>query len=110
MKVFNFCKKKQTDYKWYDALREFIYWHENIEHKVFNEIFNQDVENCLSNMEMTEDDYEEIREQAFYMFVGEKCINIDEDEFDGPNDLEPQEWEMIDDIICCYYYYVYYHK
>ena len=109
-KVFNVCKTKHEDYKWYQTLRDFISWHRNIEDAELNEIFNNDTDSCLSKMEMTEDDYEEMREQAFYMFVGEDCANIDEDEFDGPLDLQPQEWETIDDIICCYYYYVYHHK
>ena len=46
---------------------------------------------------------EEVQEKGFQLFVGEKCANIDEDEFDGPNDISSEEWELIDNIILYYY-------
>lgn len=108
--VYNFCKNKNKDLNWNEIIREFIDYHKNIENKSLNDIFNNDIDTCLSKMEMTENQYEEIKQQAFDMFVSEKCANVDEDDFDGPDDLDAQEWETIDNIICCYYYYAYYHK
>ena len=35
--------------------------------------------------------------------VGYMCADIDEDEFDGPNDLSVDEWTQLDDIILYYY-------
>ena len=45
----------------------------------------------------------QLQHDAFERFVGDKCANIDEDEFDGPDDLSPDEWETVDDILIHYY-------
>jgi hypothetical protein len=76
--------------KWDDNIREFINYHENI---------NLDVDTSwLSTPEI-----DEIQEQGFQFFTGDKCANVDEDEFDGPNDLSIEEWETVDEIILYYY-------
>jgi hypothetical protein len=76
--------------KWDDNIREFINYHENM---------NLDVDTSwLSTPEL-----DEIQEQGFQLFTGDKCANVDEDEFDGPNDLSIEEWETVDEIILYYY-------
>ena len=76
--------------KWDDNIREFINYHENM---------NLDVDTSgLSTPEI-----DEIQEQGFQFFTGDKCANVDEDEFDGPNDLSVEEWETVDEIILYYY-------
>ena len=77
--------------KWDDNIREFINYHENM---------NLDVDTSwLSTPEL-----DEIQEQGFQLFTGDKCANVDEDEFDGPNDLSIEEWETVDEIILYYYH------
>ena len=76
--------------KWDDNIREFINYHENI---------NIDIHTWLSTPEI-----DEIQEQGFQFFTGDKCANVDEDEFDGPNDLSVEEWETVDEIILYYYH------
>ena len=71
-------------------MREFIAIHDNIE-------FNIDTSN-FSDQEILE-----INDYGMSLFAGDKCADIDEDEFDGPNDLSIDEWETIDDIIMYYY-------
>ena len=76
--------------KWDDNIREFITYHENM---------NIDIDTSwLSTPEIAE-----IQEQGFQFFTGDKCANVDEDEFDGPNDLSIEEWENVDEIILYYY-------
>mgnify|MGYP003982157611 FL=1 len=76
--------------KWDDNIREFITYHENM---------NIDIDTSwLSTPEIAE-----IQEQGFQFFTGDKCANVDEDEFDGPNDLSIEEWETVDEIILYYY-------
>ena len=76
--------------KWDDNIREFINYHENM---------NIDIDTSwLSTPEIAE-----IQEQGFQFFTGDKCANVDEDEFDGPNDLSIEEWETVDEIILYYY-------
>ena len=76
--------------KWDDNIREFINYHENM---------NLDVDTSwLSTPEI-----DEIQEQGFQFFTGDKCANVDEDEFDGPNDLSIEEWKTVDEIILYYY-------
>ena len=76
--------------KWDDNIREFIKYHENM---------NIDVDTSwLSALEI-----DEIKEQGFQFFTGDKCANVDEDEIDGPNDLSIDEWETVDEIILYYY-------
>ena len=76
--------------KWDDNIREFINFHERM---------NIDEKYEYSNAEM-----DEIQEQGFQFFTGDKCANVDEDEFDGPNDLSIEEWETVDEIILYYYH------
>ena len=65
--------------KWDDNIREFINYHENMN------IIDIDI-SWLSAPEI-----DEIQEQGFQFFTGDKCANVDEDEFDGPNDLSIEE-------------------
>jgi hypothetical protein len=75
---------------WYENIREFIAFHMNI-HVTVNT-------NELSDQEIAE-----VNGHGFTLFVGDDCANVDEDEFDGLNDLSIDEWETIDDIIMYYY-------
>ena len=86
-KLYNSVAYKET---WYENAREFIAIHDNIE-------FNIDTSN-FSDQEILE-----INDYGMSLFAGDKCADIDEDEFDGPNDLSIDEWETIDDIIMYYY-------
>ena len=76
--------------KWDDNIREFINYHVkmNIDEKY---------------EEYSAPQLDEIQEQGFQFFTGDKCANVDEDEFDGPNDLSIEEWETVDEIILYYY-------
>ena len=78
--------------KWDDNIREFINYHKNIKIDIDT--------SWLSTPEI-----DEIQEQGFQFFTGDKCANVDEDEFDGPNDLSIEEWETVDEIILYYYLY-----
>ena len=78
--------------KWDDNIREFINYHKNIKIDIDT--------SWLSTPEIAE-----IYKQGFQFFSGDKCANIDEDEFDGPNDLSIEEWETVDEIILYYYLY-----
>jgi len=77
--------------KWDDNIREFINYHVkmNIDEKY---------------EEYSAPQLDEIQEQGFQFFTGDKCANVDEDEFDGPNDLSIEEWETVDEIILYYYH------
>jgi len=75
---------------WYENIRQFIAFHKNIQVTV-NTI-------GLSDQEIVE-----VNGHGFTLFVGDDCANVDEDEFDGLNDLSIDEWETIDDIIMYYY-------
>ena len=75
---------------WYENIRQFIAFHNNIQVSINT--------NCLSDQEIVE-----VNEHGFTLFVGDNCANVDEDEFDGLNDLSIDEWERIDDIIMYYY-------
>jgi len=75
---------------WYENIREFIAFHNNMEVDINT--------NELSDQEIVE-----IKDEGFSLFVGDDCANVDEDEFDGPNDLAVDEWELVDDIIMHYY-------
>jgi len=76
--------------KWSVNVRNFIEHHDN---------FDLD----KNKIELNEEEEDEIRQQGFNIFVGEKCADIDEDEFDGPDDLSSDEWTLVDDIILYYY-------
>ena len=110
IKVYNYCKNQNTNFKWYEIIREFINWHDKIQDKDFNEIFNDDMDIYIKKMNLSEKDNDEIKQQCFKIFVSEKCANVNEDEIDGPYDLDTYEWDAVDDIIMCYYYYCYYHN
>ena len=85
--LYNSLAYKET---WYENIRQFIAFHKNIQVTV-NTI-------GLSDQEIVE-----VNEHGFTLFVGDDCANVDEDEFDGLNDLSSDEWETIDDIIMYYY-------
>lgn len=74
--------------KWNENVRKFIEYHEEF-----------DVDEYENNMET-----DIVNEIGMELFSGDKCANIDEDEFDGPNDLPQEEWALVDDIILYYYY------
>jgi len=86
-KLYHSLAYKET---WYENIRQFIAFHSNISVSV-NTI-------GLSDQEIVE-----VNEHGFTLFVGDDCANVDEDEFDGLNDLSIDEWETIDDIIMYYY-------
>lgn len=79
---------------WSNNIRKFIEFHDA-------SYLNREI------TELNEQEIDEIKKQGFEFFVGENCANIDEDEFDGPNDLSIEEWELLDDIILCYYHKYY---
>lgn len=83
-KLYNDIKDENKE--WNENVRNFIEFHEDI----------------LDSMDDYETD-EMVCEHGFHYFVGNMCADIDEDEFDGPNDLSVEEWEKIDDIILYYY-------
>ena len=85
--LYKFCSS--DDKSWFDNVRSFIEYHEDIE--------------LINNIEPNKNTINQIKHDAFERFVGDECANIDEDEFDGPNDLSPDEWETIDDILIHYY-------
>lgn len=75
--------------EWNENVREFIKYHDDI----IESIDEPDI-----------DEFDDIiTEQGFNYFVGYMCADIDEDEFDGPNDLSVDEWTQLDDIILYYY-------
>ena len=75
--------------EWNENVREFIKYHDDI----IESIDEPDI-----------DEFDDIiTEQGFNYFVGYMCADIDEDEFDGPNDLSIDEWTQLDDIILYYY-------
>ena len=76
--------------QWYENVRIFIKYHIDI----LDEIDGEEEETDEDNI---------IKQKGFEYFVGEKCADIDEDEFDGPNDLSREEWWDIDYIILYYY-------
>tara|TARA_B100001175_G_C19489306_1_gene631702 strand:- start:1484 stop:2011 length:528 start_codon:yes stop_codon:yes gene_type:complete len=84
--LYNYIKKDSDP--WYINVKNFIEYHDDM--------------NIESPDEESEES-EEIIKNNFHYFVGEKCANIDEDEFDGPNDLDPSEWELLDDILIHYF-------
>ena len=74
--------------EWNENVREFIKYHDDI----IESIDEPDI-----------DEFDDIiTEQGFNYFVGYMCADIDEDEFDGPNDLSIDEWTQLDDIILYY--------
>jgi len=75
--------------EWNENVRKFIKYHDDI----IESIDEPDI-----------DEFDDIiTEQGFNYFVGYMCADIDEDEFDGPNDLSVDEWTQLDDIILYYY-------
>ena len=85
-------KSFATKDRWDENIRDFINYHENMNIDI-------DTSSYLSN-----DEIDEINEQGFHFFVGDKCANVDEDEIDGKYDLSIDEWEKVDDIILFYYH------
>ena len=85
--LYKFVAKNK---EWYNRVRAFIGFHEITDFSMYP--------NDLSKEEI-----QEIKEQGFHLFVSEKCANIPESEFDGPNDLSIEEWENLDEIILYYY-------
>jgi len=59
------------------------------------------IEKEIDKIEEIDDDVFEsnfhIAETIFYMFTN--ALDIDEDDFDGPNDLHPSEWIMFDMLV-----------
>lgn len=75
---------------WYENIRQFIAYHNS-------------PQVSINTNDLSDHEIEEVNEHGFTLFVGDNCANVDEDEFDGPNDLSIDEWERIDDIIMYYY-------
>jgi len=76
--------------QWYENVRIFIKYHIDILNEIDGEEEDTDEDNIIT-------------QKGFEYFIGEKCADIDEDEFDGPNDLSMEEWWDIDNIILYYY-------
>ena len=85
--LYKYCSS--NDKPWFENVRAFIQFHDDIE--------------LVNNSEPNEETVTQIKHDVFERFVGDDCANIDEDEFDGPDDLSPDEWETIDDILIHYY-------
>ena len=93
--------------------RTVLVFHKIIE--LYTEYHNEDVnwstnirnfiEAESKNIEELDDDVFEsnyhIAENIFHLFVNK--LDIDEDEFDGPNDLHPSEWILFDMIVIHHY-------
>jgi hypothetical protein len=75
---------------WYENIRQFIAFHTNIQV-------------TINTIGLSDQEIVEVNEHGFTLFVGDNCANVDEDEFDGLNDLSIDEWATIDDIIMYYY-------
>jgi hypothetical protein len=90
--LYKSMENKQDE--WYVNVRKFIEYHEE------NNLQGDTAHPMSARDHMLEN---EIKQNGFQLFVGDKCANIDEDEFDGPNDLSPDEWEGLDDIIIYYF-------
>ena len=78
--------------KWNKNVRAFIKYHDKYEDEL-----------DIDTDRFSEKEISEVQQMGFDLFVEDKCADIDEDEFDGPNDLSPEEWENLDDIILYYY-------
>jgi hypothetical protein len=86
---------KDENKEWNENVRTFIEFHDDILDSIDE---NQD-----TKFGENDEDDNIIKEHGYNYFVGDMCADIDEDEFDGPNDLEMEEWEKLDDIILYYY-------
>jgi len=102
-KLYAYLSIKNPDYTWYQLVREFIRWHENNKYSDLHTLFNMNPYLYFEKITSSSKKMCEIQEKGFQMFVGEKCANIDEDEFDSENDLNTYEWEAVDDIILYHY-------
>ena len=91
--LYKSMENKQDE--WYVNVRKFIEYHEK------NNLHDDTATHTMSACDHMWEN--EIKQNCFNLFVGDKCANIDEDEFDGPNDLSPDEWEGLDDIIIYYF-------
>ena len=88
--LFEYNNIKDKDKPWYENVRNFIEYHKDI----LDEIDGEEEDTDEDKMIIT---------TGFQHFIGEKCADIDEDEFDGCNDLSFEEWSDIDYIILHYY-------
>jgi len=81
------------------------YWSENVRDFIIQEMkfIGLDEFETIGDIDLSDDDKNDIKYIGFHLFVGEKCADIDEDEFDGPNDLFMHEWEDLEEIILYYY-------
>lgn len=106
-KVYKYLQQKYPDDKWQQLIYKFIDWHNNIEYEDLHRLFTMDMldSNTYFEKMSSESELEEIKKQGFDMFISEKCANIDEDEIDGPNNVNEHDWELIEYIILCYYHY-----
>lgn len=95
--LYKSMENKQDE--WYVNVRKFIKYHLEY-HDADNNLYDNTPEPMSACEQMSDD---EIKRNGFNLFVGDKCANIDEDEFDGPNDLSTNEWEVLDDIILYYF-------
>lgn len=105
--VYKYLQQKYPDDKWQQLIYKFIDWHNNIEYEDLHRLFTMDMldSNTYFEKMSSESELEEIKKQGFDMFISEKCANIDEDEIDGPNNVNENDWVLIEFIILCYYHY-----
>ena len=102
-KLYAYLSIKNPDYKWYQLVRAFIEWHDTNKYSDLHTVYNMNPYVYFEKITSSSKKMSEIQEKGFQMFVGEKCANIDEDEFDSENDLNVYEWEQLDDIILYHY-------
>jgi hypothetical protein len=87
IELYKFIAKKK---EWYNNVRAFIEFHNITDFSIYS-------------VKLNEEEVNVIKQQGFDLFVSKKCANINEEEFDGPNDLSIEEWEDLDEIILYYY-------
>ena len=101
--IKDYLKQYDSSKEWYINVRNYI---EKTTEKLDEDEDIEDIDDIREKL--TDDLSEKIVSEGFHLFVGENCANVDEDEFDTENDLNPSEWETLDDIILYYYHQMYY--
>ena len=99
--IKDYLKQYDSSKEWYVNVKNYI---DKTSEELDEYIF--DIDDI--RMQLTDDISEKVVSEGFHLFVGENCANVDEDEFDTENDLNPSEWETLDDIILYYYHQMYY--
>ena len=104
-KLYKYLQIQHPNYKWCQLVREFIWWHEHREYGDLHTLFNMNTDLYFERITTSQKEMDEIKKQGLQMFLGDKCINVNDDNFDGMNDLMHDEWESVNNIILYYYYH-----